>query len=77
MNTRSEAKRERFIRVVEQRVSTILVQLDRLSRCSNRRNYEYGQEDVKKVFSTLEKRLHQTKESFLQGKSGTNEFRLN
>ena len=76
MPTEPDAKRERFIRVVEKRVNTILLQLDRLARCSNRRNYEYDQQDVKKVFNTLENRVKETKDCFLQKGSGGREFTL-
>ncbi len=69
-------KRERFIRVVEKRVNTVLRELDRLSRCSNRRNYEYNQDDVKKIFNSLETRLKEARESFAKGSGDTMEFRL-
>ena len=43
-------KRERFIRIVEKRVKKILNDFDILGNCSNRSNYEYTDNDVKKIF---------------------------
>ncbi len=76
MPTEPDVKRDRFIRVVEKRVNTILIQLDRLARCSNRRNYKYDQQDVKKVFGAIENRIKEAKDCFLQGGGGGKEFTL-
>jgi hypothetical protein len=69
-------KRERFVRVAERRVNSILMQFDRLSRCSNKRNYEYNQQDIKKIFNAIEKRVKETKDMFLQEGGGEKEFSL-
>ena len=44
-----ETNRERFVRIVERRVNVILNDLDSLGKCSNRKNYRYSEEDVKKI----------------------------
>jgi hypothetical protein len=52
------------------------MQFDRLSRCSNKRNYEYNQQDIKKIFNAIEKRVKETKDMFLQEGGGEKEFSL-
>lgn len=50
-------KRMRFEKVAGKRVQFILDKLDLLGNCSNRSNYEYSEEDVKKMFKTLKERI--------------------
>ena len=52
-------KRMRFEKVAGKRVQFILDKLDLLGNCSNRSNYEYSEEDVKKMFKTLKERIKQ------------------
>ena len=59
MNT--ESKRDRFIRIAEARTNKILEMLRLLGNCSSRSNYEYTDEDIKKIFGALEKELKNTK----------------
>lgn len=56
--------RQRFVRFVERRVNRILDSLDNLGRCSNRKNYDYTDADVKKIFNTIEKKVQETKLMF-------------
>jgi len=50
-------KRDRFVRIAERRVTNILNDLDSLGNCSNRNNYQYDEEDVKKIFQAIEKKV--------------------
>ncbi len=59
-------KRERFIRIAEARTNKIIKMIRLLSNCSNRSAYEYNDDDVRKIFSTLEKELKQAKLKFTQ-----------
>lgn len=52
-------KRKRFEKVAGKRVQFIIDKLDLLGNCSNRSNYEYSEEDVKKMFSTIKSRTKQ------------------
>ncbi|GAB5410482.1 MAG: hypothetical protein BalsKO_28470 [Balneolaceae bacterium] len=52
-------KRKRFEKIAGNRVQFILDKLDLLGNCSNRSNYEYSEEDVKKMFNTIKSRLSQ------------------
>ena len=76
MNKRMNEKEDRFIRVAEKRVNYILWQLDHLSRCANRKNYSYTEEDVAKIFNAIEKRLTETREKFSQIGGASREFTL-
>ncbi len=60
-----ETKRERFVRLAEARTNKILEMMRLLGNCSSRTNYEYTDEDIRKIFSTLEKELKNTKNRFL------------
>ncbi len=61
---RKKVNRERFIRIAENRVNRILEALDSLGNCSNRRNYDYSDTDVKKVFGAIENKLKETRSMF-------------
>ena len=60
-----ETKRERFVRIAENRTNKILEMLRLLANCSNKSNYEYDEDDVKQIFSAIEKELKTTKNAFL------------
>ena len=44
-------KMERFKRVAESRTNRIIDQIRLLGNCANRSNYEYSEEDIKKIFA--------------------------
>lgn len=59
-----ETKRDKFVRLAEQRVNNILEQFRKLGNLSNTKNYEYDEEDVEKIFKELNKTLRKTKALF-------------
>lgn len=61
----AETKKDRFIRLAEARTNKILEMMRLLGNCSSKANYEYTDEDVKKIFGALEKELKNTKNKFL------------
>jgi hypothetical protein len=61
----TETKRDRFVRIVESRTNKILDMLRLLANCSNKSNYEYSDDDVKQIFSAIEKEVKTTKNAFL------------
>lgn len=61
-------RRTRFVRIAEGRVNRILEGLDSLGKCSNRSNYEYSEDDVKKIFGEIDKKVRDIKALF-QGTS--------
>lgn len=60
-----ETKRDRFVRIAEARTNKILEMMKLLGNCSSKSNYDYTEEDVKKIFNALEKELKNTKNKFL------------
>lgn len=60
-----ETKRERFVRLAEARTNKILEMMRLLGNCSSKSNYEYTDDDVKQIFTALEKELKNTKNRFL------------
>jgi len=73
--TNKEAKRTRFVKIVERRVNAILDNLDSLGKCSNKKNYEYSETDVKKVFRGIDKKTKEVKALF-NGRGSTKKFSL-
>ncbi len=72
-----ETKRERFVRIAEARTNKILEMMRLLGNCSSTSNYDYTDEDIKKIFGTLEKELKNTKNKFLGVDSNNEKFTLN
>lgn len=71
-----ESKRDRFIRLAEARTNRILDDLRLLGNCSSKANYEYTDNDVKKIFTAIEKELKVVKARY-QGREGKDErFKL-
>lgn len=70
--------RERFERVGAKRVQKVLDSLDLLSKCSNKKNYEYSDEDVKKMLRVIKDKVKFVENSFNQevNKEGENKFRF-
>jgi hypothetical protein len=69
-NDKKESRRERFVRIVERRVSLLINNLDSLGKCSNKKNYEYTDKDVKKIFGEIDKKTREIKAIF-SGKSAS------
>ena len=60
-----ETKRERFVRLAEARTNKILDMLKLLGNCSSKTNYEYSDEDVKKIFAAIEREMKNAKAKFV------------
>jgi hypothetical protein len=71
-----EEKREKFKRIAENRTNRIINDLYLLGNCSNRSNYEYTEEDVKKIFSAIEAALKESKQQFYAKKDKKQRFEL-
>lgn len=72
----TESKRERFVRIAEARTNKILEQMRLLGNCSSKANYEYTDDDIKQIFSALEKELKNTKNRFLGLDAKEERFKL-
>jgi len=64
-----KSKRERFEEIASNRIIKILDDLESLAKCSNPRNYEYTQQDVKKMMSALRKKLKSVEDKFQGNKT--------
>ncbi len=59
-----ETKRERFVRLAEARTNKILDMMKLLGNCSSKSNYEYTEEDVRKIFGAIEREMKNAKAKF-------------
>lgn len=50
-------KRARFKNVASKRVTKVLESIDSLTKCSNKNNYEYSDEDVNKMIKVIKEKL--------------------
>ena len=61
----AESKRDRFVRIVENRTNKILDMLRLLANCANKSNYDYDEDDIRQIFAAIEKEVKATKNAFL------------
>lgn len=54
-------KSERFNKIATNRTNRVLNDLRLLGNCSNKANYEYSANDVKKIFGAIESELRKAK----------------
>ena len=70
----NETKHEKFKRLATKRTNSIINGLRILGNLSNKANYDYSEEEIRKVFSTVESQLKITKAKFAVGTK--KEFKL-
>ncbi len=58
-------KRTRFTEVAGGRTNRVINDLRLLGNCSNRNNYEYSDEDIRKMFAAIEDELRSCKAKYL------------
>lgn len=63
-NSNKETKHDRFIRIAENRTNKIIDTIRLLGNCSNRANYDYTEEDLRKIFLSIERELKAAKSKF-------------
>ena len=65
-----KTKRERFVEIAGKRTNRIIDDLHLLGNCSNKNNYEYSDEDVRRMFAAIEEALRESKGRYskLKGK---------
>ena len=76
MKMGNETKRQRFVRLAEARTNKILEMMRLLGNCSSKANYDYTEEDIKKIFTALERELKNTKNRFLGVEAKEERFTL-
>lgn len=62
--SKKSTRRERFETVAARRTQKLLDLLDILGNCANKSNYEYTDEDVRKMFTAIENKTKNTKALF-------------
>ena len=66
-----ESKREKFVRLAENRMNNALKQIELLSNLSNKRIYDFEQSDVDSMVRTLKAAINNLEHSFdAEKKSG-------
>jgi light-regulated signal transduction histidine kinase (bacteriophytochrome) len=66
-----EEKRKRFRNVASRRVQRVLDSMDNLSKCANKRNYEYTDEEVKKMLRAINDKFTLLKAAFSASSSSS------
>jgi hypothetical protein len=69
-------RKEKFKILAERRVSRLLKDMKLISNLSNRSNYEYEDQDAKKIISAIETELKYLKMQFNQNSNKNKSFRL-
>ena len=70
----TETRQERFKRLATYRTNTVFEKLRILGNLSNKANYDYSPEDVRKIFSAIDSQLRTIKAKF--SGSTKREFKL-
>lgn len=72
-----EADRKKFVELAEKRVGRALKDMKLIGNLSNRSNYSYTAQDVKKIHAALKKALEEVKARFdSKGVSDDESFKL-
>jgi len=59
-----ETRNEKFKRLAEKRTNAVLEQLRILGNLSNKANYDYSPDEVRKIFSAIDSQLRTIKAKF-------------
>ena len=70
-----ETREERFKRIAEKRTKAAMDKIRLIRNLSNRGNYDYSEDDVRKIFTTLKAELKAAEQSFITNTS-PNKFKL-
>lgn len=68
-NVKNESKKEKFIRIAENRTQRILNDLRLLGNCSNTAVYSYEGDEISKVFKAIDDELKRVKALFSKNKN--------
>lgn len=71
------SKREKFVQLAQARVNRAIKDLQLIGNLSNRSAYEFSEENVRKMFSAIQKASDVAKARFSRdGETSSGEFRL-
>ena len=72
-----ENKNDRFKRIATKRTQNVLRSLKALAKCSNTRNYNYTEREVRKIFNAIQNELKLSRALFQKNNGRkSNEFTL-
>jgi lipid A disaccharide synthetase len=71
-----KSREERFKVVAGRRVQEILNKMRLLRNCANKMNYNYTEEQVSKIFKTIDEEWRNVKSEFNKHKTKHEEFKL-
>jgi hypothetical protein len=72
----TEIKREAFKRLATKRTIAVMDKLKILGHCANPWQYEYTEEDVRKIFKAIDAELKAVKAKFLDSNKTNSHFHL-
>lgn len=71
-----ESKRDKFVRLAENRMNNVLKGIDLLGNLSNQNNYEYTQEDLTKIIKTLKGAVSDLEKTYNSSANKNKRFKL-
>jgi hypothetical protein len=66
-STNSRSKREKFLELANKRVSRAIKDIQLVGNLANRKNYEYSEEEAKKIIRALQSETDRIKQQFQTG----------
>ena len=71
----NETKREKFVRLAENRVNSVLKGIELLGNLSNSSNYDYNKEDLDKIIKSLKTAVSDLEKNY-NGTEKSKKFKL-
>jgi len=69
-------KQSKFVQLAEQRTNTAIKSMQLIGNLSNKRNYDYSEEQAAKIIAVLEGELKELKLKFKTASKTNNRFKL-
>lgn len=76
MAANKESKHDKFVRIVEARTNKAGEMIRLIGNCANTGTYEYSEEEVKKIFTYLERELKNARNKFNGAETEDGKFSL-
>lgn len=76
VNKAKESKRDKFVRLAENRTNNILKGIELLGNLANANNYEYTQEDLNKITRSLKNATAELERLYSNASNKSKRFKL-
>jgi hypothetical protein len=77
MEAIERSKRDKFLELANKRVSRAIKDIKLVGNLTNRKNYEYSEDEAKKIVKALQSEVDRVKQQFHSGaQSASNKFEL-